>query len=243
MGHVEKTLRTMAGDKVLLWRRFIDDIFLVYGGTREQFDQYMAEINGIHPTIKFTSECSDEQVTFLDVAVHKGRLSKKLKCERQNRQCTTLTVSIDIDIWMKARRARHHLEQQLSQVTVVQTLLPPGWSKVGDLEFAKVVKDSDAILKLSRCVVIDHTMQWHVQVPQHLTSFADVKTPLDLYTATMFVVVMVMKGSWITFVKGWKDNELSSLQHAEATAAVEDRSHEFFIKGDVIRKGVAIFGE
>ena len=47
------------------------------------------------------------------------------------------------------------------------------------------------------------------QVPQHLTSFADVKTPLDLYTATMFVVVMVMKGSWITFVKGWKDNELS----------------------------------
>ncbi|KAL5503449.1 hypothetical protein EMCRGX_G010403 [Ephydatia muelleri] len=61
----------MAGDKVLLWRRFIDDIFLVYGGTREQFDQYMAEINGIHPTIKFTSECSDEQVTFLDVAVHK----------------------------------------------------------------------------------------------------------------------------------------------------------------------------
>ena len=55
-----------------------------------------------------------------------GRLSKKLKCERQNRQCTTLTVSIDIDIWMKARRARHHLEQQLSQVTVVQTLLPPG---------------------------------------------------------------------------------------------------------------------
>ena len=37
-----------------------------------------------------------------------------------------------------------------------------GWSKVGDLEFAKVVKDSDAILKLSRCVVIDDTMQWHV---------------------------------------------------------------------------------
>ena len=38
-----------------------------------------------------------------------------------------------------------------------------GWSKVGDLEFAKVVKDSYAILKLSRCV-IDDTMQWHVQV-------------------------------------------------------------------------------
>ena len=39
-----------------------------------------------------------------------------------------------------------------------------GWSKVGDLEFAKVIKDSDAIMKLSRCDVIDDTMQWHVQV-------------------------------------------------------------------------------
>ena len=77
MGHVEETLQAMAGDKVLLWRRFIDDIFLVYGGTREQFDQYMAEINGIHPTIKFTSECSNVQVTFLDMAVHKGERFKQ----------------------------------------------------------------------------------------------------------------------------------------------------------------------
>ena len=69
IGHVEEMLQAMAGDKVLLWRRFIDDIFLVYGGTREQFDQYMVEING---AIKFTPECSDDKVTFLDMAVHKG---------------------------------------------------------------------------------------------------------------------------------------------------------------------------
>ena len=33
-----------------------------------------------------------------------------------------------------------------------------GWSKVGDLEFAKVAKNSGVILKLSQCVVIDDTM-------------------------------------------------------------------------------------
>ena len=38
---------------------------------------------------------------------------------RQKRQCTNLTVSIDIDICMKARSARHHLEQQLSQVLLL----------------------------------------------------------------------------------------------------------------------------
>ena len=72
MGHVERTLQAMAGDKVLLWRRFIDDIFLIYGGNREEFDRYMVDINGIHPTIKFTSECSPDQVTFLDTTVYKG---------------------------------------------------------------------------------------------------------------------------------------------------------------------------
>eukprot|EP00731_Ephydatia_muelleri_P005456 Em0002g1632a len=45
MGHVEKTLHAMAGNKVLLWRRFIDDIFLIYGGNREEFDRYMVDIN------------------------------------------------------------------------------------------------------------------------------------------------------------------------------------------------------
>ena len=32
----------------------------------------MVDINGIHHTIKFTSECSTDQVTFLDTTVYKG---------------------------------------------------------------------------------------------------------------------------------------------------------------------------
>lgn len=81
MGHVEKTLHAMAGNKVLLWRRFIDDIFLIYGGNREEFDRYMVDINSIHSTIKITSECSPDQVTFLDTTVYKGvRVSDRVEC-------------------------------------------------------------------------------------------------------------------------------------------------------------------
>ena len=73
MGHMEVTLQAMAGaERILLWRRYIDDIILFYRGEREQFDQYMVNINQIHPTIKFTSECSPQQVTFLDLTVYKG---------------------------------------------------------------------------------------------------------------------------------------------------------------------------
>ena len=78
MGHVEETLQTMAGEGlVLFWRRYIDDIFLVYGGEREQFDSYRADINKIHPTIKFTAECNSDQATFLDITAYKGERFKE----------------------------------------------------------------------------------------------------------------------------------------------------------------------
>ena len=39
-----------------------------------------------------------------------------------------------------------------------------GWIKVAHLSFAKVGKDPDGILLLSRCVILDESMNWHVQV-------------------------------------------------------------------------------
>ena len=49
---------------------------------------------------------------------------KHRKYEQQRRhECSELTVSIGIDICKDARRA--HLWQQLNEVTVVPTLLPP----------------------------------------------------------------------------------------------------------------------
>ena len=38
----------------------------------ETTDEFMGKINQIHPTIKFTYEISDTEVTLLDVTVYKG---------------------------------------------------------------------------------------------------------------------------------------------------------------------------
>ena len=54
-----------------------------------------------------------------DCQNHRSTNNKGLRHE-----CSELTVSIGIDIWKDARRA--HLWQQLNEVTVVPTLLPPG---------------------------------------------------------------------------------------------------------------------
>ena len=57
----------------------------------------------------------------VQVMFRQGRLAAKRKYEWSTRQCTSLTVSIDIAFWKKAR-----VLQQLSEVTIVEALLPPG---------------------------------------------------------------------------------------------------------------------
>jgi hypothetical protein len=51
------------------WKRFIDDIFLLWMGTDEELASFMEFINSFHPTIKFTHQSSSEKVSFLDISI------------------------------------------------------------------------------------------------------------------------------------------------------------------------------
>ena len=42
------------GDPIDLYKRFLDDIFMVYTGTVESLHIFLSELNNIHPSIKFT---------------------------------------------------------------------------------------------------------------------------------------------------------------------------------------------
>ena len=50
-----------------LWLRFIDDIFFIWEHGELELQNFLDYLNGVHPTIKFTSEHSSEKVNFLDV--------------------------------------------------------------------------------------------------------------------------------------------------------------------------------
>ena len=76
MGKLETTLLQLGEPNILIWRRFIDDIFLIWNGTMTSFTTYIEKINQTHETIKFTHEVSDKEVTFLDVKVYKGERFK-----------------------------------------------------------------------------------------------------------------------------------------------------------------------
>ena len=72
MGKLETWLINQKASKhIHAWKRFIDNIFIIWTGTTDEFKQCMKTINQIHPTIKFTHEVNDGELTFLDVTIYK----------------------------------------------------------------------------------------------------------------------------------------------------------------------------
>ena len=69
--------------------RYIDDIFIIWTGTKHQFEELISDINNCHPTIKFDYEIHATEVNFLDTTVFKdgyGKLKTKLYKKPTDRQ-------------------------------------------------------------------------------------------------------------------------------------------------------------
>ena len=57
-------------DKILLWKRFIDDVFMLFKGTREECEKLVDWLNSILPgVVKFKFEFSTKMVEFLDLQI------------------------------------------------------------------------------------------------------------------------------------------------------------------------------
>ena len=54
--------------KTRLFLRYIDDLFFIWKGTENELQQFLEEINQVHPTIKFDYETSKtDHLNFLDI--------------------------------------------------------------------------------------------------------------------------------------------------------------------------------
>ncbi|CAJ0966090.1 unnamed protein product [Ranitomeya imitator] len=54
------------------WRRYIDDIFLIWDGDRSELEQFHLYLNNIYPGLGFTMDCSQSKMQFLDTCVYKS---------------------------------------------------------------------------------------------------------------------------------------------------------------------------
>ena len=68
----------------LVWKRYIDDVFMIWQHGDIELKEFLAYLNSQHKTIKFTEENSKSSINFLDVTVslaHDGKLSTTLYCK------------------------------------------------------------------------------------------------------------------------------------------------------------------
>ena len=54
----------------ILWKRFIDDIFLIWTHGVESLKEFIIHLNTVHPTLKFTSATSPTEIAFLDLIIY-----------------------------------------------------------------------------------------------------------------------------------------------------------------------------
>ena len=71
MHNCESRILTTAPEQKtpLVWKRFIDDIFLVWTHGEEALLKFLDHCNQCFPTIKFTAEHSLQQIDFLDTTI------------------------------------------------------------------------------------------------------------------------------------------------------------------------------
>ena len=58
-------------DKTNMFLRFIDDLFMIWTGSKQELLEFMSDLNKKHPSIKFEFKYSQTKIEFLDVLVYK----------------------------------------------------------------------------------------------------------------------------------------------------------------------------
>ena len=51
------------------YRRYIDDIFLIWNSSLSELDNFIKHLNTVHPTIKFTKTISQSNIVYLDLEI------------------------------------------------------------------------------------------------------------------------------------------------------------------------------
>lgn len=70
-----------------LWKRFIDDVFMIWKGTRAELDQFIVWLNSQNPSLRFTAHIHESETDFLDLTAfrHNHRLKFKIYQKSINR--------------------------------------------------------------------------------------------------------------------------------------------------------------
>ncbi len=72
MAHLENDVLDRWRDKLILYKRYIDDIIIIFKGTVEEVEECKHSFNNMHSKIKLTWTVDEQNTTFLDLIIFKG---------------------------------------------------------------------------------------------------------------------------------------------------------------------------
>ena len=76
MAEIETKTISQSKTKPREWKRYIDDIFSLWDSDKQEITLFIEQANNFHDTIKFTTEISENETTFLDTVIFKGERFK-----------------------------------------------------------------------------------------------------------------------------------------------------------------------
>ena len=85
----EKFIYPYIEGRTKLYLRYIDNIFIIWTGSEQQFTKFISELNDKHGSIKFDFEMSKRQIPFLDTIVYldeRNHIQTKLYRKQTDRQ-------------------------------------------------------------------------------------------------------------------------------------------------------------
>ena len=65
----ERNMLNQYPTKLSIWRRYVDDIFMIWNDSEDKLKEFLAYINTVNPAIQFTHAQSFKSVNFLDVLI------------------------------------------------------------------------------------------------------------------------------------------------------------------------------
>ena len=72
---------------LLIYLRFIDDIFFIWTGSKTNLEKFLNELNTKHPSIKFEYEILKEKISFLDTEIYIKNNKLHTKIFRKKTDC------------------------------------------------------------------------------------------------------------------------------------------------------------
>ena len=78
MADLEQGFLQIQTKKPHLYRRYIDDILMIWLHSLQDFNTFFQRLNNFHPTIKFEYTISETEIQYLDLTIYVDKSNKRL---------------------------------------------------------------------------------------------------------------------------------------------------------------------